>query len=433
MPRPSAPARSRSPPTPGSGTPPGAATPGQLTFGGGTLQATASFTLNANRGVALGAGGGTFDVSSSRTLTYGGAATGTGGLTKTSAGALDLSGGSVTAGSVTLSGGTLSAPSSGAFNVTGAWTNNASAGALVPGGGTVTLNGSSSQAIGGSFATTFSGLTISNASGITLGVDETASGLLTFTSRAITTGSNTLHLGAGGSVSRTSGHVVGNFEKHIPTGSPTRTFEVGDTTRYTPVTVAFASVTGAGTLTASTTLGDQPQLGTSTINPALSVNRYWMLTGSGIVFTTYNATFTFVPGDLDVGVDTNHLNVESYVPSTWTSYAIGTRTSTSTQATGNSGFGDFAVGELAGGALDHFVVSAPGSTVAGSAVNVTVVAVDSVGNVVTGYTGTVTFSSTDIYAVFSPSSYTFLRGRGDQDVRRRRHFEGRGDPDRHRL
>ena len=33
------------------GTAPGAPTAGQLTFGGGTLQATASFTLSTNRGL----------------------------------------------------------------------------------------------------------------------------------------------------------------------------------------------------------------------------------------------------------------------------------------------------------------------------------------------------------------------------------------------
>ena len=39
------------------GTPPGSPTAGQLVFNGGTLLATASFTLDANRGIALtGAG-----------------------------------------------------------------------------------------------------------------------------------------------------------------------------------------------------------------------------------------------------------------------------------------------------------------------------------------------------------------------------------------
>ena len=109
-------------------------------------------------------------------------------------------------------------------------------------------------------------------------------------------------------------------------------------------------------------------------------------------------------------MNTTHLVVQAYSGGTWTPLATGTRTSTSTQATGISSFGDFAVGELTGSALDHFVVSAPATATAGSAFDVTVTAVDAAGNTVTGYTGTITFSSTDAYAAFSPSSYTFLAG-----------------------
>ncbi|MDQ2965581.1 MAG: Ig-like domain-containing protein, partial [Chloroflexota bacterium] len=189
-----------------------------------------------------------------------------------------------------------------------------------------------------------------------------------------------------------------------------KTFEVGDASNYTPVTVAFANVTVAGDLTASTTAGDHPAIGASTLDPTKTANRFWTLTNSGIAFTTYAATFTFVAGDLDPGVDTNRLVVEAYSGGTWTPLAGGTRTSTSTEATKIATWGDFAVGELTGSALDHFVVTAPATATAGSAIDVTVTAVDAAGNTVTGYTGTISFSSTDVYAAFSPSGYTFLAG-----------------------
>ncbi len=54
------------------GAAPGSATPGNLTFSGGTLQDTATITLNANRGILLQGNGGTISVNNGATLTYGG-------------------------------------------------------------------------------------------------------------------------------------------------------------------------------------------------------------------------------------------------------------------------------------------------------------------------------------------------------------------------
>ena len=74
------------------GAAPAVATLGHLSFDGGTLETTASFELSANRGVAFGAGGGTFDVDATTTLTYNGIAAGAGALTKADAGTLELGG-----------------------------------------------------------------------------------------------------------------------------------------------------------------------------------------------------------------------------------------------------------------------------------------------------------------------------------------------------
>ena len=78
---------------------------------GATLAATSSFTLNANRGIALGASGaGLIEVAASSTLTYGGAianSSGNGGFTKTGAGALVLSGTSSYTGTTTVATGIL--------------------------------------------------------------------------------------------------------------------------------------------------------------------------------------------------------------------------------------------------------------------------------------------------------------------------------------
>jgi hypothetical protein len=213
---------------------------------------------------------------------------------------------------------------------------------------TVAFNGNLAQTLPANFAT-YTNLTANNTSGsgITLGTNTTVNATMTFTSGTVTTSSNTLYSGSAGSVSRTSGHVVGNFKKFIATGATSKTFEVGDASNYTPVAVAFASVATAGDLTASVVSGDHANIGTSTINAARSVNRNWTLTNSGIAFTTYGATFTFVAGDVDGGASTAAFIVGKYSGGSWTYPTVGTKTATTTQATGLTAFSDFQIGEMA--------------------------------------------------------------------------------------
>ena len=390
------------------GTPPGAPVANQLVFNGGTLLATASFTLDPDRGITL-TGAGTLNVNAGLTLSYAGVISGAGALTKSGTGTLDFGGASGTTGGIEIDAGSLLGPGSGTFNVSGDWLNYADTSAFTPGGATISLNGSGAHTLGGTFPTTFSALRIADAGGIGLGTDVVVTGTLTFTSGVIATGSNTVIVATGGTVSRTSGYVNGNLSKNVPIGAPTVTFEVGDASAYSPVTLAFGTVTVAGDLTVSATGSDHPQIGSSTLDASLSVNRYWTLSGPSVGFDQYDATFTFVASDKDPGVNTNRLVVESYASSTWSSLATGARSATSTQALSVTAFGDFAIGELAGSALDHFVVTAPASSNAGSHFDLTVTAMDPVGNVVTGYLGTITISSTDAYAVL-PGPYTFITG-----------------------
>ena len=90
------------------GTSPSSATPGQLVLSGGTLETTASFALNSNRGINLGTANGAIDVTGADTLSYGGIMAGTGALIKTDTGMLTLSGPNTYIGSTTVSGGVLS-------------------------------------------------------------------------------------------------------------------------------------------------------------------------------------------------------------------------------------------------------------------------------------------------------------------------------------
>ena len=190
------------------------------------------------------------------------------------------------------------------------------------------------------------GLTLSNASGLSLQVDLTVGGTLTLTSAPLDAGVNTVVIAPGGTVVRTGGRVVGNLRKHIAAGSAIGlTFEVGDATRYTPAAVVFGTVTTPGELTVRTTPGDHPDIANSGLAVARTVNRFWTLTNSGIVFDTYDPTFTFVAGDIDLGANPATFIVANLDALIWTRPSVGTRSALSTQATGITTFGDFAVGE----------------------------------------------------------------------------------------
>ena len=181
--------------------------------------------------------------------------------------------------------------------------------------------------------------------------DLTVGGVLALGSDRITTGASKVVLPGGASLTRTTGYVVGNLQKDVATGSNvSRTFEIGDGVNYTPASVNFASVSAAGSLVASTAvLGAPPASGFPPSGSGLSQTKYvkrsWTLTNSGTVFTTYDATLNFVSADLQGGANTNNLLVGKNSAGTWSNPTLGTRTSTSTQATGLSAFSDFYLGE----------------------------------------------------------------------------------------
>jgi plastocyanin len=87
-----------------------------------------------------------------------------------------------------------------------------------------------------------------------------------------------------------------------------------------------------------------------------------------------------------------------------TLFTAGAQTLT-VQDTTNTSLTGSATVSVGAGALARLTLSAPAAATAGSAFNVTVTAVDSNGNVVTGYTGTVTFTSLE--ANPQPTDYTF--------------------------
>ena len=249
------------------------------------------------------------------------------------------------------------------LNIGGNFTNNGTF-TSVNGNGSigVTLNGTTAQTIGGTTATTFYNMTINNAAGVGLGINTIVSNILTLTNGDISTGTYTLEVGSATSCATSitgysaNSYVFGNLRLHYPTagGTTTCTFPIGDATTYAPVTVAMVAVTSTlanSTLQARTDTPDHPDTtaGTSGIDQNYSVNRYWTLTpGGSLNFTSYSPTFNFVAGDIDSGATTGNFIIGRKNGGAWTYPTVGTRTATSTQATGitqANGFGVFAIGE----------------------------------------------------------------------------------------
>lgn len=320
---------------------------GRVTFSGaGTLNIGGSFgdgaTFTASTGTVAYNGSGAQSVGA---YTYNNlTVSGTG--TITNAGAITVS--TALSGSGTLTQGTNATLTiGGTSGITGldAATNS----------NTVTYSGTAAQTVK---ATTYHHLTVNNAAGLTINSNVTLNGTLTLTSGNITTGANTLITAAScpGSVSRTSGHIAGNLRLTVPSTNPeTCTFHVGDANNYAPITVTKTG-TNTGTLTGSSTAGEHADTtaGTSGIDKTKSVNRYWTLTGGTLASgTPYSATFQFCNGtgtgcgvnDVDAGATTANFIVAKKTSSIWTLPTVGTKTSTTTQATALSTFGEFAVGE----------------------------------------------------------------------------------------
>jgi hypothetical protein len=205
------------------------------------------------------------------------------------------------------------------------------------------------------------GVIINNANGVVLNANKKINSSLTLTAGNIITGDNTLYIGSAGTVSRTSGHINGNLKKRITTGSFTKTFEIGDASNYTPVDIAFNSVTGAGDLTISTTAGNHPDIASSTLSSIKNVSRYWTAVNSGIVLTDYDAVLNFAGGDVVGGADTNNIIVGKYSGGFWTYPTVGTKNATNTQVTGLTEFSDFQMGEIASAdkAITAFNLASP--------------------------------------------------------------------------
>jgi CSLREA domain-containing protein len=160
-----------------------------------------------------------------------------------------------------------------------------------------------------------------------------------------TSGANAVTVGGTGTVTRTSGYIIGTEQKTFAGPGPVGfTFDVGTANGYSPADAN--STTGTGTLSVKPTQAKQPNVpGTN------ALSRYWTLAGSGV---TTNLTFHYLAGDV-VGTESNYEVVKyngsfSVPPGQSVNAAAHTATvngvnsfSDWTLAEGSSVFGDYTV------------------------------------------------------------------------------------------
>ncbi|MBI3139351.1 MAG: T9SS type A sorting domain-containing protein [Sphingobacteriales bacterium] len=225
--------------------------------GGATLPVMNVYSFDAGSTVNYGS---TDAQTIENTPVYGNLVT-SGSGTKT----LESAGGTMTfAGSIRIGSGTTLASNDKTISLAGDFINN---GSFTQGSSTVFLNGSASQELGGTTATTFNAVTVNNAGpGITVTRDITVNGALTLTDGIVTTSATPnglVILSSGSTLSggSTGSHINGPVRRAGSTGF---TFPVGNGTLYSPITITApgevgdifqaeykrASATGLGGITA---------------------------------------------------------------------------------------------------------------------------------------------------------------------------------------
>ncbi len=219
------------------------------------------------------------------------------------------------------------------INVAGDWTNN---GAYTHNGGTVVLNGSGAQMLGGSSSTTFAHLTVNNSSadsdGVKLGVNQKVTGILTLTDGLVKVGDRILTIGEAGSISGGSaasmvvthedGSETGMLCREYPDGDDQDpaafTFPVGDAfdiTNYSTATLDFAAGSDFSSGSACVRVTDAKHPNNN--SPLHYLTRYWTVTSSGISGFSCAASFAYVDADI-VGTETGLVGLKYDSPN-WTS------------------------------------------------------------------------------------------------------------------
>lgn len=203
-------------------------------------------------------------------------------------------------GTVTLTAGTLDASTSNyGLSLSGDWTNNSGSSAFTARSGTVTFNGTSAQAIGGSATTSFNNLTVTNSSAaVSVNTNINVSGTLNMNGAAtVLTPGSSIVLNASAAVGTITGSGTVQVTRTAATADYVNQYKFSTNT-LSGLTVEYA---GAGAQTINSTVGSYGGLetsgsGTKTLAGAITVNGSGVTIGSGTTLDVTSSNYQITNG-----------------------------------------------------------------------------------------------------------------------------------------
>jgi hypothetical protein len=239
------------------------------------------------------------------------------------------------------------------------------------GSGSITLNGSALQTIGGNNNGQFGNLIINNANGINTLADIRVNNTLTLTAGVLYIDENLLTIGTTGAVSgtfsatrmiRTNGALSDSgMVKLYPASASSFTFPVGVTGKYTPVTINATANSAAGTIQVRNVNDAHPA---TTDAAATELNYYWNVRSTGFSGLSVNHSYQYVDADVN-GTEASYVGGR-YVNPAWTPIggtlgAVNAASNTISYTGVNYISGDFTAGETGEfQAIDILYSIAPG-------------------------------------------------------------------------
>ncbi|WP_160328158.1 LamG-like jellyroll fold domain-containing protein [Solirubrum puertoriconensis] len=253
-----------------------------------------------------------------------------------------LSSGTLTAADVTIaSGSSLTVASGATLEVHGNWTNNGTTTLS----GTVVFRGGNAQTLGGSSATTFTGLTVNKTSGsLTLQTNATVSQSLTLTAGTLLTGANKVTLGTTATISESAAsYVTGTVET-------TRQLNAAGT-RQAFGNLGLALTPSGSTLPGTTTVRRVTGTALSGQGTSTSIKRYYDITAQTNSGLNVTLEFGYAEAELN-GLAENSLGLFRSTTGTagpWQYVAANNRNASANTvtATGVTGFSVWTLGSSA--------------------------------------------------------------------------------------